>query len=193
MYLLIFSSSTTVKSTNTANGQFLNRKAMRSTLIATLSLRAKMQNLPELGDLHQAIGSLRVETKTANQTTIRDTRTIRVDIQQNTRPQRQNNHDESFRGPSSVCRGRENHISISAAVRIPTYVVLACDIRTSSRESNASTKPETTCCRTTRHSFPPKHYFREATDFLDLINDVEPMSQLQPGTITYMEERETIG
>ncbi|KZL85285.1 hypothetical protein CI238_12111 [Colletotrichum incanum] len=78
------SSKTTVKSTNTANGQFLNRKAMRSTLIATLSLRAKMQNLPELGDLHQAIGSLRVETKTANQTTIRDTRTIRVDIQQNT-------------------------------------------------------------------------------------------------------------
>ncbi|OHE90325.1 hypothetical protein CORC01_14374 [Colletotrichum orchidophilum] len=41
-----------------------------------------MQNLPELGHLHQAIESLRAETKTANENTTRETRTIRIAVQQ---------------------------------------------------------------------------------------------------------------
>ncbi|KAK1838349.1 hypothetical protein CCHR01_19027 [Colletotrichum chrysophilum] len=73
-----------VKSIDTANGQSLNPQAVRATLIATLFLLVKMQKLPELGHLHQAIESLRAETKTANENTTRDTRSIRTAMQQNT-------------------------------------------------------------------------------------------------------------
>ncbi|KXH48534.1 hypothetical protein CNYM01_13048, partial [Colletotrichum nymphaeae SA-01] len=43
-----------------------------------------MQSLPELGHLHQAIESLRAETKIASENTTRDTRSIRMAMQQNT-------------------------------------------------------------------------------------------------------------
>ncbi|KAK1509299.1 hypothetical protein CABS01_16853, partial [Colletotrichum abscissum] len=42
-----------------------------------------MQKLPELGHLHQAIESLRAENKTANESNIRESRTIRIALQQN--------------------------------------------------------------------------------------------------------------
>ncbi|KAK1993566.1 hypothetical protein LX36DRAFT_752278 [Colletotrichum falcatum] len=75
---------TAVKSIDTANGNTLNLQAVRATLIAALSLIVKLQNLPELGHLHQAIESLRAETKTANENTTRETRTIKIALQQNT-------------------------------------------------------------------------------------------------------------
>ncbi|KAF4772699.1 hypothetical protein HER10_EVM0002042 [Colletotrichum scovillei] len=75
---------TALKSIDTANEHPLNPQVVRATLIATISLLAKMQNLPELGHLHQAIESLRAETKTANENTTRDTRSIRIAMQQNT-------------------------------------------------------------------------------------------------------------
>ncbi|KDN71154.1 hypothetical protein CSUB01_12466 [Colletotrichum sublineola] len=75
---------TAVKSIDTANGNPLNPQAVRTTLIAALSLIVKLQNLPELGHLHQAIESLRAETKTANENTTRETRTIKIALQQHT-------------------------------------------------------------------------------------------------------------
>ncbi|KAK2005382.1 hypothetical protein LZ32DRAFT_194398, partial [Colletotrichum eremochloae] len=75
---------TAVKSIDTANGNPLQPQAVRATLIAALSLIVKLQNLPELGHLHQAIESLRAETKTANENTTRETRTIKIALQQNT-------------------------------------------------------------------------------------------------------------
>lgn len=75
---------TALKSIDTANEHPLNPQAVKATLIATISLLAKMQNLPELGHLHQAIDSLRAETKTANENNIRESRIIRIAIQQNT-------------------------------------------------------------------------------------------------------------
>ncbi|KXH36077.1 hypothetical protein CSAL01_13380 [Colletotrichum salicis] len=75
---------TAVKSIDTANGQPLNSQAVRVTLLAILSMLTKIRNLPELGHLHQAIESLRAETKTANENTTRETRTIRIAVQQNT-------------------------------------------------------------------------------------------------------------
>ncbi|OHW97034.1 reverse transcriptase [Colletotrichum incanum] len=75
---------TAVKSIDTANGNPLNPQAVRITLIAALSLIGKLQNLPELGHRHQAIESLRAETKTANVNTTRETRTIKIALQQNT-------------------------------------------------------------------------------------------------------------
>ncbi|KDN61236.1 hypothetical protein CSUB01_11874 [Colletotrichum sublineola] len=81
---------TAVKSIDTANGNPLNPQAVRSTLIAALSLVTKLQNLPELGHLHQAIESLRAETKTVNENTTRETRTIKIALQQNTAELKEN-------------------------------------------------------------------------------------------------------
>ncbi|GKT61208.1 hypothetical protein ColTof4_01299 [Colletotrichum tofieldiae] len=59
-------------------------------LIAALSLIIKLQNLPEVEHLHQAIESLRAETKTANENTTRETRTIKIALQQNTAELKEN-------------------------------------------------------------------------------------------------------
>ncbi|GKT61138.1 zinc finger CCHC-type protein [Colletotrichum tofieldiae] len=81
---------TAVKCIDTANGNPLNPQAVRATLIAALSLIIKLQNIPELGHLHQAIESLRAETKTANENTTRETRTIKIALQQNTAELKEN-------------------------------------------------------------------------------------------------------
>ncbi|KXH57060.1 hypothetical protein CNYM01_10764 [Colletotrichum nymphaeae SA-01] len=81
-----------LKSIDTANEHPLNPQAVRPTLIATISLLAKRQNLPELRHLHQAIGSLHAETKTANENNIRESRTIRITMQQNTVELEENTH-----------------------------------------------------------------------------------------------------
>lgn len=57
---------------------------MRVTLLATISKLIKIQNLPELGHLYQAIENLRVENKTTNENNICETRTIRIAMEQNT-------------------------------------------------------------------------------------------------------------
>ncbi|KAH0430371.1 hypothetical protein CcaCcLH18_07883 [Colletotrichum camelliae] len=49
-----------------------------------------MQSQPEIGHLHQAIESLRAETKTANENTTRETRIIRIFMQQNTAELKEN-------------------------------------------------------------------------------------------------------
>ncbi|KAK1509310.1 hypothetical protein CABS01_16842 [Colletotrichum abscissum] len=73
-----------LKSIDTANEHPLDPKAVRLTLIGTIPLLAKLQKLPELGHLHQAIESLRAENKTAHESNIRESRTIRIAMQQNT-------------------------------------------------------------------------------------------------------------
>ncbi|KAI3545670.1 zinc knuckle [Colletotrichum abscissum] len=81
---------TALKSIDTANEHPLDPKAVRLTLIATISLLAKLQKLPELGHLHQAIESLRAENKTAHESNIRESRTIRIAMQQNTAELKEN-------------------------------------------------------------------------------------------------------
>ncbi|KAK1510598.1 hypothetical protein CABS01_16817, partial [Colletotrichum abscissum] len=81
---------TALKSIDTANEYPLDPKAVKATLIATISLLAKMQKLPELGHLHQAIESLRAENKTTNESNIRESRTIRIAMQQNTAELKEN-------------------------------------------------------------------------------------------------------
>ncbi|KAI3528114.1 hypothetical protein CABS02_15204 [Colletotrichum abscissum] len=81
---------TALKSIDTANEHPLDPKAVRLTLITTIALLAKLQKLPKLGHLHQAIESLRTENKTANESNIRKSRTIRITMQQNTAELKEN-------------------------------------------------------------------------------------------------------
>ncbi|KAK1837960.1 zinc finger CCHC-type protein [Colletotrichum chrysophilum] len=125
---------TAARSIDTANGQSLNPQPVKSTLIATLSPLVKMQNLLELGHLHRAIESLPAETKNANETTIRDTRTIEIASQRNTVELRPRKLGKPARWPSQFAKDWGNHIGNGARVRTPIYGVLAHGIRTSFNE-----------------------------------------------------------
>ncbi|GKT51829.1 nucleic-acid-binding protein from mobile element jockey [Colletotrichum spaethianum] len=75
---------TALKSIDTANGQPIQPQGVRAAFIGALALIVKIQNIPDIGHVHQAIENLRMETKAANENTTRTTSSIRIAIQQNT-------------------------------------------------------------------------------------------------------------
>ncbi|WQF90338.1 hypothetical protein CDEST_15352 [Colletotrichum destructivum] len=75
---------TALKSIDIANGQPIQPQGVRAAFSGTLALIVKIQNIPDIGHVHQAIEDLRMETKAANENTTRTTSSIRITIQQNT-------------------------------------------------------------------------------------------------------------
>ncbi|KAK2005452.1 hypothetical protein LZ32DRAFT_612088 [Colletotrichum eremochloae] len=60
---------TALKSINTANGQPIAPQGVRAAFISALSLIVKLQNIPNIDHVHQAIENLQAETRTANENT----------------------------------------------------------------------------------------------------------------------------
>lgn len=81
---------TALKSIDNANGQLIEPQGVRAAIMGTLTLLAKLQHIPNISHVHQAIEILRVETKAANESAARTTSDIRAAIQQNTDEIKQN-------------------------------------------------------------------------------------------------------
>nr|XP_036581842.1 zinc knuckle [Colletotrichum truncatum]KAF6790285.1 zinc knuckle [Colletotrichum truncatum] len=75
---------TALKSIDNANGHPIEPKGIRSAFIGTLTLLAKLQHIPDISHVHEAVENLRVETKAANENATRTTSSLRIAIQQNT-------------------------------------------------------------------------------------------------------------
>ncbi|KAK2038153.1 hypothetical protein LZ31DRAFT_559816 [Colletotrichum somersetense] len=79
---------------DTANGNPIQPQGVRAAFIGALALIVKLQNIPDISHVHQAIENLRVETKTANENTTRTTAGIRIAIQQNTAEIKENTNTD---------------------------------------------------------------------------------------------------
>ncbi|KAH7377203.1 hypothetical protein B0T11DRAFT_273777, partial [Plectosphaerella cucumerina] len=76
-----------------ANGQAIEPRSVRVALIGTLTLLAKLQNIPDLENIRDAIANLHTETKTANEKSIRATNSLREEVNNANRSIHQNATD----------------------------------------------------------------------------------------------------
>ena len=84
---------TALKSIDEANGQPVECQNARVMIFGTLNLLVKLQNIPDLEHLHNAMASLHTETKTANEATMRATGKLRDEMANTQRLIQQNATD----------------------------------------------------------------------------------------------------
>ncbi|KAM0273513.1 hypothetical protein ACHAQH_008309 [Verticillium albo-atrum] len=84
---------TALQSIDNANGQPIEPQSVRVAFMGALTLLAKLQNIPDLDNIRDAIANLHTETKTASEKAVRATTTLREELSNANRSIQQNATD----------------------------------------------------------------------------------------------------